>query len=60
MPAQTYSTQPPIVGSTLTCPRCKRVHPFPKEKPVRCECGWRYYIGPMGNLLEEFKAPMDP
>jgi DNA-directed RNA polymerase subunit RPC12/RpoP len=60
MSAQTYAEKAPIRGSKLTCPRCSRAHPFPKpDKPVRCECGWRYFIGPRGELLEDFAPPMD-
>jgi hypothetical protein len=60
LPAVTYGAKPPLNGATLTCPRCKRVQAYPKrEKAVRCGCGWRYFIGPSGNLMEDFKPPMD-
>jgi hypothetical protein len=59
-PAVTYGERPPIAGPTLTCPRCKRRQAYPKpEKSVRCGCGWRYFIGPLGTLMEDFKPPMD-
>jgi hypothetical protein len=59
VPAVTYGAKPHVTGPTLTCPRCKRVHAFPKpEKSTHCECGWRYFIGPLGNVLEDFKPPM--
>ena len=60
MPAQTYGEKSQVAGATMSCPRCKRVQEYPKpEKPVRCQCGWRYLIGPLGNLLEDFATPMD-
>lgn len=44
-PPVTYTARPPLLGTqTLTCKRCKRVHPYPEigGASIRCECGWRY------------------
>jgi hypothetical protein len=55
-PPVTYTAQPPLTGATLTCARCKRVHPYPEDggKPIRCECGW-WYENHGGLIQEEFK-----
>jgi hypothetical protein len=55
-PARTYTAQPAIAGSTLTCPRCARVYAYPKPggAPVFCECGWRY-DNVDGRILERFQ-----
>lgn len=52
----TYSARPPLVGATLTCGRCKRVHRYPAEgaPPIRCECGW-WYENVHGLIREQFK-----
>jgi hypothetical protein len=55
MPPVTYTAQDPIDGPRFTCPRCKRVHPYPHdEKPIRCECGWWYRNRGHGEFTEEF------
>ncbi|MBD5656181.1 MAG: hypothetical protein IAI50_13540 [Candidatus Eremiobacteraeota bacterium] len=55
-PPITYSAQPPVIGASLTCSRCKRVHPYPVEggRPIRCECGW-WYENLNGLIQEDFK-----
>jgi hypothetical protein len=56
MNATTYTAQQPIKGQTFTCPRCKRVYPFPKDGDrVRCECGWWYTNVGHDEIVEEFK-----
>jgi len=57
MAAITYTSQPGISGPKFTCPRCKRVYPFPRqeEKPIRCECGWWYTNIGNFTVVEEFK-----
>lgn len=43
-PPITYTARPALGGHTLTCKRCKRIHPYPVDggPAIRCECGWRY------------------
>ncbi|MGP6155987.1 MAG: hypothetical protein ACLPYS_00365 [Vulcanimicrobiaceae bacterium] len=54
-PAVTYSAQRPLAGPTLTCPRCRRVHPYPRPRgqPVYCECGW-HYSNVDGRIIDQF------
>ncbi|GAC1443798.1 MAG: hypothetical protein NVS3B17_04900 [Vulcanimicrobiaceae bacterium] len=54
-PPVTYTARPPIVGQTLTCERCKRVHAYPEAggPVIRCECGWRYE-NERGTIREAF------
>ncbi len=56
-PAVTYTPDGPIEGRTFTCPRCKRVYPYPQERgaPVRCECGWWYSNVGRGRIVEAFR-----
>jgi hypothetical protein len=56
MAAITYTSQKPIGGPTFSCPRCRRVYPFPNdtEKPIRCECGWWYRNLGGGHIVDEF------
>jgi hypothetical protein len=56
MAAITYTSQQPTGGPTFTCPRCRRVYPFPNdtEKPIRCECGWWYRNLGHGHIVDEF------
>jgi hypothetical protein len=54
-PPRTYTPRAPVRGPVLTCRRCARVHPFPRNgSAVRCECGWRY-SNEGGQIHEEFK-----
>ena len=56
MSAITYTPAPPINGPKFECPRCGRVHPYPKEggRPVRCECSWEYTNVGNGKISEAF------
>jgi hypothetical protein len=55
-PARTYTARAPLGAQTITCTRCKRVHPYPQPgaPPIRCECGW-WYENNDGLIEERFK-----
>ena len=57
----TFTPAPPIEGRKFTCKRCKRVYPYPepRDRPIRCECGWWYY-NDGGAIRETYYQRIEP